>query len=80
MPVSQHASSQHAYSIICVMWPAMLWVHASMMTSCCGQVLVGIAEDLGHVHFMFVFMDQDQAAGYDDSINFSCKLPVRVEE
>ena len=43
-------------------------------------MLVGIAEDLGHVHFMFVYQDQDQAAGYDDSINFSCKLPVRVEE
>ena len=35
------------------------------------------AEGGGHVHFMFVFRDPYNDAGYDDNISLSYKLPVR---
>lgn len=42
----------------------------------CGQVLCGIGETGGHVHFMFVYRDPFSEAGYDDKISLSYKLPV----
>lgn len=37
------------------------------------------AESGGHVHMMFVYRDPNNAAGYDDNISLSFKLPVREE-
>jgi HUS1 checkpoint protein len=37
------------------------------------------AEGGGHVHMMFVYRDPHNAAGYDDNISLSFKLPVREE-
>ncbi len=40
------------------------------------QVLCGIGEARGHLHFMFVYRDPFSEAGYDDNISLSYKLPV----
>ncbi len=43
------------------------------------QVLCGIGDTGGHVHFMFVYRDPFSDAGYDDKISLSYKLPVLQE-
>ncbi len=43
------------------------------------QVLCGIGDTGGHVHFMFVYRDPFSEAGYDDKISLSYKLPVLQE-
>ncbi|CAD7698791.1 unnamed protein product [Ostreobium quekettii] len=43
------------------------------------QLLCGIGENGGYVHFMFVYRDPLSTAGFDDSMSLSFKLPVREE-
>mmetsp|Transcript_38344 Transcript_38344/g.108388 ORF Transcript_38344/g.108388 Transcript_38344/m.108388 type:complete len:243 (-) Transcript_38344:97-825(-) len=43
------------------------------------QLLCGIAENNGHIHFMHVFKDPFSDAAYDDKVSLSYRLPVRDE-
>ena len=45
-----------------------------------GKLLIGIAENRGHVHFMFVFGDPFSDGGYDDNISLSYKMPIRDDD
>ena len=40
----------------------------------------GIAGDRSHVHIMFIFKDPTSTAAFDDSLELTFKLPVRVDE
>ena len=43
------------------------------------QVMVGIAENCGHLDFLFVY--QDTATGkIDENVSLAIKLPVRIRE
>ncbi|BDA43309.1 hypothetical protein COCOBI_04-3210 [Coccomyxa sp. Obi] len=53
-------------------------LHSSQLTQP-AQVLCGIGDTGGHVHFMFVYRDPFSEAGYDDKISLSYKLPVLQE-
>lgn len=43
------------------------------------QLLLGVDDGGGFVHFMFVFPSLDEQEGYDSSTSLSFKLPVREE-
>ena len=43
------------------------------------QVMVGIAENCGHLHFLFIYLDK--ATGkIDENVSLAIKLPVRIRE
>lgn len=42
------------------------------------QVMVGIAENCGHLDFLFVYQDKDTGK-IDEKVSLAIKLPVRME-
>mmetsp|Transcript_25779 Transcript_25779/g.66373 ORF Transcript_25779/g.66373 Transcript_25779/m.66373 type:complete len:86 (+) Transcript_25779:1372-1629(+) len=43
------------------------------------QLLCGVGENNGHVHFMFVYKDPLGDEAFDDKLSLSYKLPVRED-